>query len=202
MSEYNPHFEPIPDLDDEMLLNLISSHDESALSSLYERYARLLYSIALRITDDRHAAEEVLQDVFHSVWLRATTFRPTAGSVSTWLSGIARNRAIDEVRMRWHRAREWETPLEHLPDLSGAVERGLEQFAVLRADIRNALGSLPSLQRQAIELAYFGGLSSTEIAAKLDEPVGTIKGRIRLGMEKLRQALSSLIEEESSALNY
>lgn len=203
MSEHTLNFDSIPDLDDEMLLTLISSHDESALSSLYERYARLLYSIALRITDDRNAAEEVLQDVFHSVWLRATTFRPTAGSVSTWLSGIARNRAIDEVRTRWHRAREWETPLEHLPDLSGAVERGLEHFAVLRTDIRNALSNLPSLQRQAIELAYFGGLSSTEIAAHLDEPVGTVKGRIRLGMEKLRQALSSLIEgeEDGGTLN-
>src|SRR4028118_2200054 len=122
----------LPELDDEMLLNLICSHDESALSSLYERYARLLYSIALRITDDRNAAEEVLQDVFHSVWLRATTFRPNAGSVSTWLSGIARNRAIDEVRTRWHRAREWELPLDYLPDWSGAVERRRDTSGALR----------------------------------------------------------------------
>lgn len=195
---------PIPELDDEMLLQLISAHDESALSSLYERYARLLYSIALRITNDRTAAEEVLQDVFHSVWQRATTFRPNAGSVSSWLSGIARNRAIDELRSRWHRTREWETPFDHLPelhlpDLSGAVERGLEQLAVLRTDLRNALSALPNLQRQAIEMAYYGGLSSTEIAAQLDEPVGTIKGRLRLGMEKLREGLRSYMSSEDDA---
>lgn len=189
----------LPELDDEMLLELISSHDESALSSLYERYARLLYSIALRITDDRAAAEEVLQDVFHSVWHRATTFRPAAGSVSAWLSGIARNRAIDEVRSRWHRAREREIPLDYLPDLSGAMERGLEHFTVLRADLWHALSSLPSLQRQAIELAYFDGFSSSEIAAQLNEPIGTIKGRLRLGMEKLRHTLVTFMEQDEEA---
>lgn len=191
-------FEPqsLPDLDDETLLALISSHDEGALGKLYERYARLLYSIALRITNDRAASEEVLQDVFHSVWLKATTFRPTAGSVSGWLSGIARNRAIDEVRTRWHRAREFEVSLDHLPDWGGAVERSLEQFAVLRADLMSALGTLPVLQRQAIELAYYDGLSSSEIAAHLDEPIGTIKGRLRLGMDKLRHMMHSFIEHD------
>jgi RNA polymerase sigma-70 factor, ECF subfamily len=188
----------LPELDDEMLLRLISTHDESALGHLYERYARLLYSIALRITNDRAASEEVLQDTFQAVWQRATTFRPHAGSVSSWLSGIARNRAIDEVRSRWHRARERETPLDYLPDLHGAVERGLEQFAVLRTDLVHALGNLPALQRQAIELAYFGGLSSSEIAAHLNEPIGTIKGRLRLGMDKLREALRSFMDGDES----
>jgi RNA polymerase sigma-70 factor (ECF subfamily) len=194
--------EELPELDDEMLLALISSRDESAFTSLYERYARLLYSIALRITNDRFAAEEVLQDVFHSVWLRATTFRPSAGSVASWLSGIARNRSIDEVRTRWHRARDRELSLECLPDLSGAVERGLEHFAVMRADLRHALSSLPFPQRQAIELAYYDGFSSSEIAAHLDEPIGTIKGRLRLGMAKLREALRNFnfveLEEEAA----
>lgn len=192
--------ESLPELDDEMLLALISSRDESAFTSLYERYARLLYSIALRITDDRNAAEEVLQDVFHSVWQRATTFRPAAGSVSSWLSGIARNRSIDEVRSRWHRARERDLSLEYLPDLSGAVERGLEHFAVMRADLRHALDRLPSLQRQAIELAYYDGFSSSEIAAYLNEPIGTIKGRLRLGLDKLREALRNFVELEDEAI--
>ena len=92
-------------LDDQTLLALLGSHDPSALTSLYGRYARLLYAIALRITHDGTAAEEVLQDVFTNVWQRAQTFRPAAGSVAGWLVGIARNRAIDEVRSRWHRAR-------------------------------------------------------------------------------------------------
>ena len=149
----------------------------------------LLYTIALRITNDGSAAEEVLQDVFHNVWQRAQTFRPAAGSVSSWLSGIARNRSIDEVRSRWHRARERELPLDHLPDLQGAVERGLEHLAVIRTDLLHAMSALPQLQRQAIELAYFGGFSSSEIAQYLNVPIGTIKGRLRLGMDKLREAL-------------
>lgn len=179
----------IDNLGDEELLALIGSRDQSALTSLYQRYALLLYAIALRITNDGCAAEEVLQDVFHNVWQRAQTFRPAAGSVSSWLSSIARNRSIDEVRSRWHRARERELPLDHLPDLHGAVERGLEHLAVLRTDLLNALSSLPLLQRQAIELAYFGGLSSSEIAQQLNVPIGTIKGRLRLGLGKLREAL-------------
>lgn len=184
------------ELDDEALLARICGHDETALSSLYERYNRLLYSIALRITEDRHAAEEVLQDVFHSVWVRATTFCPSAGSVPSWLSAIARNRAIDEVRSRWQRARDRELSYDYLPDLNGAIERGLEHFAVLRADLRHALGSLPLLQRQAIILAYFGGLSTSEIAAQLGEPLGTVKGRLRLGMEKMRHALHEWVEPD------
>jgi RNA polymerase sigma-70 factor (ECF subfamily) len=184
------------EFDDETLLARICGHDETALRSLYERYSRLLYSIALRITEDRHAAEEVMQDVFHSVWMRGRTFRPSAGSVSSWLSSIARNRAIDEVRSRWHRARDRELSFEYLPDVNGAIERGLEHFAVLRTDVRNALSSLPSLQQQAIVLAYFGGLSSSEIAAQLGEPLGTIKGRLRLGMEKLRQTLHDFVEHD------
>lgn len=191
----------IDEFDDETLLQLISTHDESALTSLYDRYARLLYAIALRITNDNGAAEEVLQDVFHSVWQRAQTFRPTAGSVSGWLSSIARNRAIDEMRSRWQRARERDLSLDHLPeihlpDLHGAFGRGLEQLAVLRTDLRHALSALPSLQRQAIEMAYFGGFSSSEIAAHLNEPIGTIKGRLRLGMDKLREALRSFMDTD------
>lgn len=188
MQDLTEH-EAIHELDDEALLALIGSRDQGALTSLYQRYARLLYTIALRITNDGSAAEEVLQDVFHNVWQRAQTFRPAAGSVSSWLSGIARNRSIDEVRSRWHRARERELPLDHLPDLHGAVERGLEHLAVMRTDLLHAMSSLPLPQRQAIELAYFGGLSSSEIAQHLDVPIGTIKGRLRLGMEKLREAL-------------
>ncbi len=196
----NEHLTSAPtELDDETLLARICSCDETALRSLYERYHRLLYSIALRITNDRHAAEEVLQDVFHSVWLRAQTFRPTAGSVSSWLSSIARNRAIDEVRSRWQRARDRELSLEYLPDFNGAIERGLEHFAVLRSDVGHALSTLPVMQRQAIVLAYFGGLSSSEIAVHLGEPLGTIKGRLRLGMDKLRQALHDFVEQDEGS---
>src|SRR4051794_4239799 len=103
-----------PGVDDETLIGLIDARDELALSSLYERYSRRLYQIALRITGDAHSAEEVIQDAFQSVWLRASQFRSNAGTVQAWLSGIVRNRAIDEARSRWQRARATEISLDTL----------------------------------------------------------------------------------------
>jgi RNA polymerase sigma-70 factor (ECF subfamily) len=173
-------------VDDETLIGLIRSRDEGAFSSLYERYSRLLFAIALRITGDTWSAEEVTQDVFQAVWTRAAQFRPTAGSVQAWLSGIVRHRALDEVRSRWHRARQTEVTLDALPDLQAAVGRGWDHLAVLRTDLLDALATLPVKQRQAIELAFFGGLTSPEIAQHLNESVGTVKSRLRLGLEKLR----------------
>lgn len=178
-------------VDDETLLGLIRAQDEGALSALYERYSRLLYSIALRITGDASSAEECTQDVFQAVWLRAGQFRPSVGSAQAWLSSIARHRAIDEVRGRWHRALQTELPLDGVPDFHGAVERGWEQLSVLRADMRAALANLPFKQRQAIELAFYGGLTSNEIAARLGESVGTVKSRLRLGLDRLRDAANA-----------
>lgn len=188
------HDEPInlPELpDDETLLALISSADEGALGALYERYGRLMYSIAVRITDDAEAAEEVLQDVFHAVWQRAEQFRSTVGSVQTWLAAITRNRAIDEVRSRWQRTSASTLSLDAFPDLAATWERGVEHLTMLRADLIEALNTLPLPQRQAIELSFFNGWTSQEIAQWLDEPVGTIKSRLRNGLEKLRVAVSA-----------
>jgi RNA polymerase sigma-70 factor (ECF subfamily) len=178
-------------VDDETLLGLISSHDESALWSLYERYSRLLYSIALRITGDSGMAEECTQDVFQSVWLRAAQFRASAGSVQSWLSAIVRHRAIDEMRSKWHRAYQTELSFENLPDFQTAVGRGWEQFSVLQTDLHAALAALPFKQRQAIELAFYGGLTTNEIALSLGESVGTIKSRLRLGLDRLRNAANA-----------
>jgi RNA polymerase sigma-70 factor (ECF subfamily) len=178
-------------VDDETLLGLISSQDESALWSLYERYSRLLYTIALRITGDSGTAEECTQDVFQSVWLRAAQFRPSAGSVQSWLSAIARHRAIDEVRSKWHRACQMEYSFEGLPDFQSAVGRGWEQLSLLRTDLQAALAALPLKQRQAIELAFYGGLTTNEIALSLGESVGTIKSRLRLGLDRLRGAANA-----------
>lgn len=174
-------------VDDETLLGRIRSQDEGALCSLYERYSNRLYRIALRITGDTWSAEEVTQDVFQSVWTRAAQFRPHAGSVQAWLNGIVRHRALDEVRTRWHRARQTEINLDALPDLQSAVGRGWEHLTLVRADMLEALAKLPTKQRQAIELAFFRGLTSSEIALQLNESVGTIKSRLRLGLEKLRE---------------
>lgn len=177
--------------DDETLLALISSADECALAFLYERYSRLLYNIAHQITRDGQAAEEVLQDVFQAVWQRAAQFRPQVGNVQTWLLGITRNRAIDEVRSSWYRNSSFTLRLDAFPELSATWERGLEHIAVLRADIAAALNTLPLPQREAIILSYFEGWTSQEIAQWLNEPVGTIKSRLRNGLERLRSAVQS-----------
>jgi RNA polymerase sigma-70 factor, ECF subfamily len=179
---------------DEALLSLILSRDEHALSSLYDRYSRRLYQIALRITGDAHCAEEIIQDAFQSVWQRAAQFRPNTGSVQAWLNGIVRHRAIDEVRSRWYRARHTEVSLDALPDFQAVVERGWEHLTILRDDVRAALAALPIKQRQVIELTFFVGLTSPEIAQSLDESVGTIKSRLRLGLEKMRETLSAWFE--------
>lgn len=173
--------------DDELLLRIMQA-DEEALGALYDRYGRLIYSIALRITGERQSAEEVTQDVFHLVWERAATFRPAAGTVGGWMIGITRHRAIDETRSRRHTARSREVSTDEV--FEGRLgDAGLEQQAVLRTDVYAALAELPQAQRHAIELAYYGGLTCNEIAASLGTPVGTVKTRLRLGLVKLRATL-------------
>ena len=176
-------------LRDEDLLTLVTTGDDQALAALYDRYARLVFSIALRIVGDRHSAEEVTQDVFQIVWQHATTFRPAAGAVGGWLTGITRHRAIDEIRSRQHKARGREISAEDTP-IDTMVARGnLAQDVVVHQDIKVALAELPTAQRQAIELAYYGGLTCNEIAASAGTSVGTIKTRLRLGLVKLRVTL-------------
>lgn len=177
-------------LRDEELLALVLRRREAALAAIYDRYGRLVYTVALRITGDRQTAEEVVQDVFQNVWQAAGTFQPGVGAFSSWLLGIARHRAIDATRSKRERARSREQALDFEPpvgDESG-LDRTVEQ-GLLRDEVRGALAELPSAQRQAIELAYYGGLTRAEIAARLGEPLGTIKTRLRLGLLKLRDLL-------------
>ncbi len=176
-------------LRDEELLVLIAQGDQQALGALYDRYGRLVFSIALRIVGDRLSAEEVVQDVFQIVWQQVATFRPAAGSVSGWMVGITRHRAIDEIRSRRHKSRQREVSADEGPQEALSDSGNLEQQAVNRGDVRAALEGLPSAQRQAIELAYYGGLTCTEIASSLGTSVGTVKTRLRLGLVKLRAAL-------------
>lgn len=171
---------------DEELIARVSRRDEAALGALYDRYHRLVFTIGLRIVGDRELAEEVVQDVFQAVWQSAGGFQPRA-SVSAWLIGITRHRAIDATRSRRFRARAREDMLDERVAGAGADTDQLTLRAVMRA----ALDELPSTQRQAIELGYYGGLSHTEIAAQLGEPVGTIKSRMRMGLMKLRDLLRS-----------
>jgi RNA polymerase sigma-70 factor (ECF subfamily) len=175
---------------DEDLMRLVVQRDERALGVLYDRYIRLVYAVSLRITGDRETAEEVVQDVFQAIWQSAAGYRPGGASVSSWMMGITRHRAIDATRSKRERARSRERALDPgLPtgdDASPETEAGR---SALRDAVREALGTLPATQRQAVELAYYGGLTRDEIAKATGEPLGTVKTRLRLGLLKLRDLL-------------
>lgn len=175
---------------DRALLARIVRRDEAALAALYDRYRGLAFTIALRVTGDHAVAEEVLQDIFHAVWRSAGGFQPS-GSVAAWLVGIARHRAIDATRAAPFRARGHERGLEPAVALA-SDELPEEQIArrLVGEQVRAALGRLPHVQRQALELAYYGGMSQSEIAARLGAPLGTVKTRLRLGLLQLRRALA------------
>jgi RNA polymerase sigma-70 factor (ECF subfamily) len=181
-------------LRDEELVLLIVRREDRALGVLYDRYIRLVYAVALRITGDRETAEEVVQDVFQAVWQSAEGFQASSGSFSSWLLGIARHRAIDATRTRRARARAREHALDPmLPSDDSGPEQEASR-SVMREIVKDALGSLPANQRQAIELAYYGGMTREEIARATGEPVGTIKTRLRLGLLKLRDLLRPVAE--------
>jgi RNA polymerase sigma-70 factor (ECF subfamily) len=166
--------------------------DESALAMLYDRYSRLVFSVALRVVGQRQLAEEITLDAFQSVWKAAASFRQDRGRFVTWLMSVTRHRAIDELRRLGVRPEgtsvELNQELGNSPSFGNSVE---EQVWVdhQRAAVRRALADLPESQRQALELAYFGGLTQQEIAEKLNTPLGTVKTRMRTGMQKLRRAL-------------
>lgn len=180
---------------DEELIARVCWREEPALGEIYDRYNRLVYAIALRIVGDRESAEEVAQDVFQAVWQSAGSFQPD-GNFSAWLIGIARHRAIDTTRSRRYRARACEDLLDDAR-LSGvaSLTDGYADELMLRSVMQTALGQLPAAQRQTIELAYYGGLTHAEIAARLGEPVGTVKSRMRMGLLRLRDLLKAGEEE-------
>jgi RNA polymerase sigma-70 factor, ECF subfamily len=189
--------EPMPvdlhTLGDRELLILVARRQESALGMLYDRYGRMVFAVALRITGDRQTADEVVQDVFQNVWQSAAGFQSGLGSVTVWLMGIARHRAIDATRSKREKRRAAERPLIEgweVPDDMN-VEKEIDRRE-LRGIVRRALEELPTNQRQAIELAYYSGLTRTEIATQLGEPLGTVKTRLRLGLMKLRDLLQTL----------
>lgn len=178
--------------EDARLVARLCDGDELALAALYRRYGRYVYSLAVDITSDAGAGEEVTQDVFTSVWRNAKRYRADQASVGTWIMRIARNRAIDEARRGRTRTRSVAPGSEErfLAIADGRAD--LEGDVVddeTRDEVRVALERLPAEQRQAISLAFFQGYTHAEIAAALRQPVGTVKTRIRLGMQKLRGLL-------------
>jgi RNA polymerase sigma-70 factor, ECF subfamily len=176
-----------PDAD---LLALVVVREQGALAALYDRYGARVFALALRLLGDRQAAEEVVQDVFLRIWQRADTFQPGASSVLAWLLAITRNRSIDELRSRRTAARRQETAeLPRAPaDDAGDPQRRAED-RLLADDVRRVLVDLPPRQRRAVELAIFGGLTHSEIAAALGTPLGTVKSWLRQGLRQLRASL-------------
>jgi RNA polymerase sigma-70 factor (ECF subfamily) len=168
------------------LLARIQKREESALSELYDRYSGLVYSEAKRILQDTGAAEEILQDLFHQVWRTAEKFDQARGSLAGWLVVAARNRAISKVRRKAGKTEEIE---ENTVTLQVDLETGMARNMLLNK-VKAVMGSLPQNQREAVEFAYFEGMSHSEIAEKTGQPLGTIKTRIRSAMETLRKALS------------
>lgn len=202
-------FEP----DDIVLLQRIASSQKAtataALSELYDRYSRLVFSLAVHMVNDTALAEEITQDVFVLVWNKASTYQSDLGKVSTWLSSVARNRAIDSLRRlkarpEGHRAGpedNFHTEEGYLFDEALLGERagevaveGVVELHQQRARLQKLLAELPPEQRRALALAYYQGLTQQEISEALHEPLGTVKTRIRLGLQKLRSLLA--VEKE------
>jgi RNA polymerase sigma-70 factor (ECF subfamily) len=177
---------------DEKLIALIAQSQEQALAQLYDRYQRLVFSLALAIVNDRETAEEVTLDVFMRVWQKADTYRVEQAKVSTWLTHIARHHAIDILRRRAARldqsAVHWEDAISNLESSQPDPQESAE-VSLRREHIQAALDQLPAEQKQALLLAYFGGYTQSQIAELLAQPLGTIKTRLRLAMQKLREFL-------------
>jgi RNA polymerase sigma-70 factor, ECF subfamily len=179
-------------LADEELMPLIGDKDPDAFEVFYDRHGGVAYSLAYRIVGERGAAEDVTQEAFISLWRSGARYDAARGSVRTWMLGIVRNRAIDALRSKASGAPKLnfddDSILEHRP----APER-TESEALRREtaeEVRGALDELPGEQSKVIELAYFGGFSHSEIAGMLGVPLGTVKGRMRLGLEKVRGELA------------
>ena len=188
------------DLSDEELMQRLSVRDRQAFEEIYDRYGDLVYSTALRVLRDTHLAEDISQETFVRLWRKPESYVAERGRFLTWLISVTRNRAVDEVRARGRRQRyETASPEEQERELPA----GTANDPVLNADlaeqrrvVRAALAELPAEQRQVIELAFFGGLTQQEIADRLAQPLGTVKTRIRLGMQKLRAALAPVTRSE------
>lgn len=179
-------------LADEELMPLVGRKDPEAFEVLYDRHGGVAFSLAYRIVGDRAAAEEVTQEAFISVWRSGARFDAARGSVRSWLLSVVRNRAIDFLRSRAGKAPKLtfddDAVLEQRPAEELTDEEAMRHETA--QELRGAVGSLPGEQAKVIELAYFGGFSQSEIAAMLGVPLGTVKGRMRLGMEKIRGELA------------
>ncbi len=179
--------------DDIVLVGRMSAGDHAALAALYDRYGGIAYSVALRVLRDETLAEDAVQEAFLGAWRNASRYASERGPVRAWLLAIVHHRAVDQVRRRRPQTGLPDPTLSPAnaltvpdvwPEVAGLLDAGL---------VREALARLPHVQRQAIELAYFGGLTQQEIARRTGAPLGTVKSRVRLGLLGLRSALSDVV---------
>ncbi len=182
---------PLERLADEDLMQITGDSESRAFAMIYDRHSGPAYSLAYRILGSRGAAEDAVQETFLTIWRTRSRYAPERGSVRTWVLGISHHRAIDVLRRNVVHVRRQQAATQ-------AEDRHLEgertEVEVVRREeareVRGALEELPPAQRKVLELAYFGGFTHTEIAGMLEEPIGTIKGRMRLGLQKLRMELA------------
>jgi len=177
------------DLPDDVLIEALARQDLGALETLYDRYGKIAFSLAYRIVGERGAAEDVVQDAFLSVWRQAGSYRRERGSPKTWLMAIVHHRSID--RLRAHASGGATVPLDDVRDEVDEAPGVWQQvWTTMRGEsVRDALDRLPVEQKKSIELAYFSGYSQSEIAQLMGVPLGTVKGRMRIGLQKLKTML-------------
>src|ERR671932_162701 len=178
-------------LADEDLISLIEAGDAEAFSTLYERHTRAVYSLAYRMMGERQAAEDLTQDAFIKVWRNAASYRVERGSVRTWVLSVVHNRGIDQLRAQASRRRTQDKIEASAPRSQPSEAFGETWRNAQRKQVREALNTLPSEQLKILELAYFSGYTHVEISELLGLPLGTVKGRMRLGLKKIRDFFES-----------
>jgi RNA polymerase sigma-70 factor (ECF subfamily) len=187
-------------LADEEMMQLVQAGDPRAFELLYDRHGGAAFSLAYRMVGNRTSAEDITQEAFLSIWRSRLRYDQARGSVRTWVLGIVHNRAIDGLRRSVVHDRQRET-IEDMEERFEARDR-TDVEAARREEarsVRSALDTLPEEQRRTIELAYFGGFSHSQIAELLNEPIGTVKGRMRLGLDKMRRQLGEGVAAEGFA---
>lgn len=172
--------------DDALLLGRVERGDEQAMAALFDRYSRVVYSVALRVLRDASAAEDVLQEIFMQVWRSPDRFSATRGSLGGWLAIVSRNRSIDTLRRKRPSEQVEDAILASPTNLANEAERSL-----LMERAKAAIITLPPEQRKTLEMAFFDGLTHTEIAEMTGDPLGTVKTRIRSGLQSLRKAFQA-----------
>jgi len=178
--------EKVERMEDAALLQAVALGNQDAMATVFDRYSRIVYCIALRVLHDTSLAEDVMQEVLLQVWKRPQSFVVQRGSLSAWLSVVTRNRAIDVLRKRAPMDPLGEMPLPDPHDMASETEQGW-----LLEKVREVLDSLPPDQQASLDLAYFQGLSHTEIAERTGSPLGTVKTRIRAGLMSIRKAMTA-----------